>query len=105
MFHNSRAAQDSYNMFACLEASLTTSARTSLYAKISTYTFRRGDVPVVVVGGDDNEKRSHGLLFLWSIINRTTSMTTATLSILIDQLFNLPRLMQEANNDVQAFNT
>jgi hypothetical protein len=44
-------------------------------------------------------------MFLWTIINRTTAMTTATLSVLIDQIFNLPSLMQETNNDVQAFNT
>jgi hypothetical protein len=58
-----------------------------------------------VAGGDNNEKRRDGLMFLWAINNRTTSMTTATLSVLIDQIFNLPGVMQEHNNDVQAFNT
>jgi hypothetical protein len=105
MFHNSRASQDSFNLFTCLEASLTASARTALYAESDSYTFRRGDVIGAVQGGDDNEKRRDGLMFLWAIINRSTSMTTATLSVLIDQIFNLPGLMQESNNDVQAFNT
>jgi hypothetical protein len=105
MFHNTRAAQDSHNLFCCLEASLTNSARASLYAESDTYTFRRGDVPGAAPGGDDEERRRDGLMFLWSIINRTTAMTTATLSVLIDQIFNLSAVMQENNNDVQAFNT
>jgi hypothetical protein len=33
MFNDTRAAQDSFNLFTCLKASLTTSARTALYAK------------------------------------------------------------------------
>jgi hypothetical protein len=105
MFHNSRAAQDSHNLFTCLESSLTASARTALYAESDSYTMRRGDVVGAVQGGDDNEQRRDGLMFLYAIINRTTSMTTATLSVLIDQIFNLPGLMQENNNDIQAFNT
>jgi hypothetical protein len=100
MFHNTRAAQDSHNMFTCLEASLTASACTALYAESDTYTYRRGTVVGAVPGGDDNEKRRDGLMFLWAIINRTTSMTTATLSVLIDQIFNLPGVMQKHNNDV-----
>jgi hypothetical protein len=105
MFHNTQAAQDSHNKFTCLEASLTASARTALYAESETYTYRHGDVVGAVAGGDNNEKRRDGLMFLWALINRTTSMTTATLSVLIDQIFNLPGVMQEHNNDVQAFNT
>jgi hypothetical protein len=105
MFHNSRAAQDSHNMFCCLEASLSASARTALYAENDTYTYRRGDVPGAIAGGDNNEKQRDGLMFSWTIINRTTAMTTATVSVIIDQIFNLPTLMQEVNNVVQAFNT
>jgi hypothetical protein len=44
-------------------------------------------------------------MFLWTIINRTMSMTTATVSVIINHIFNLPTLMQEASNDVTAFNT
>jgi hypothetical protein len=105
MFHNSRAAQDSHNLFTCLKASLTVSARTALYAESDLYTFRRGDVPGALQGGDDNEKQKEGLMLVWLIINRSTSMTTAKLSELIDQIFNLPGLMQESNNNIQAFNT
>jgi hypothetical protein len=105
MFHDTRAAQDSHNLFCCLESSLTASARASLYAESDVYTFRRGDVPGAAPGGVDDERRRDGLMFLWAIINRTTAMTTATLSVLIDQIFNLSAIMQEVNHDVQAFNT
>jgi hypothetical protein len=66
---------------------------------------RKRYIHLAVPGGDNNEKRRDRLMFLWIIINRTTAMTTATLSVLIDQIFNLKTLMQETNNDVQAFNT
>jgi hypothetical protein len=105
MFHNTSATQNSHNMFICLKTSLTASARTTLYVESDTYTYRRGYVSGAVAGGANNEKRRDGLTFLWAIINHTTSMTTATLSVLIDQIFNLPGLMQEHKNDVQAFNT
>jgi hypothetical protein len=85
MVHNSIAAQDSHNLFTCIEESLTASARTAQYAESDSYTFRRRDVPGALQAGDDNEKQRDGLMFLWSIINRITSMRTATLSVLIDK--------------------
>jgi hypothetical protein len=42
-------------------------------------------------------------MFLWTIINLSTA--PATLSVLIDKIFDLPSLIQETDNDVQAFNT
>jgi hypothetical protein len=105
MFHENRSAQDSHNLFMCLEASLSTEARITIYSESTSYTFRRGDVAGAVAGGDDKEKRRDGLMMLWTIINRTTAMTTATISVLLEQLNNLPAAMTEANHDIGAFNT
>jgi hypothetical protein len=105
MFHDMQAAQDSFNLFICLKASLTTSARTALYAESSTYTYQRGDVVGAVQEGDAEERRQDELMFLWAVINQTISMTTEWLSVLLDQIFNLPGLMQGNNHDVQMFNT
>ena len=105
MFHNTREAQDDYNLFSCLEASLSTEARATLYAESAMYTYNITNVPNATVGVDPNEQRRSGLMYLWTIINRTTAMTTATISVLLEQLNNLPSVMQEVNNDVTAFNS
>jgi hypothetical protein len=92
--------------FTCLEASLTTEARATLYAESITYTFRRGDHPALMVAGaDPEERRRDGLMFLWAVINRTTAKTTATITVLLKQLNNLPAVMTECNSDINAFNT
>jgi uncharacterized protein HemY len=98
-------AQDSFNLYMCLEASLSTEARIAAYAESNTYTFRRGLVPGAVAGGDANERRRDGLMLLWTIINRTTEMTMATISVLMEQLNNLSTAMTEANHDITPFNT
>jgi hypothetical protein len=107
IFTETRAALDSNNLFHCLEASLTTEARATLYAESATYTYRRGDIAAHMVqpGAEDEEKRRDGLMFLWSIINRTTAKTTATITVLLKQLNNLPAVMTECNIDIGAFNT
>jgi hypothetical protein len=105
MFHNTREAQDDYNLFCCLEASLTTEARATLYAESDLYTYTASNVPNAAAGVNPTEQRRSGLMYLWTIINRTTAMTTATISVLLEQLNNLPSVMQEVNNDVTAFNS
>jgi hypothetical protein len=105
MFSDTRQAQDSFNLYMCLEASLSTEARIAVYAESNTYTFQRGMVPGAVAGGDPDEQRRDGLMLLWTIINRTTAMTTATISVLMEQLNNLNNAMNECNHDITAFNT
>jgi hypothetical protein len=105
MFSDTRQAQDSFNLYMCLEASLSTEARIAVYAESNTYTFQRGMVPGAVAGGDPNEQRRDGLMLLWTIVNRTTAMTTATISVLMEQLNNLNTTLNEANHDITAFNT
>jgi hypothetical protein len=39
MFSNTRIVQDSFNLYMCLEALLSTEARIAAYAESSTYTF------------------------------------------------------------------
>jgi hypothetical protein len=106
IFRETRAAQDSSNLFHCLETSLTTEARATLYAESATYTYRRGDHPALMLGaGDPEERRRDGLMFLWAIINLTTAKTTATITVLLKQLNNLPAVMTECNSDISTFNT
>jgi hypothetical protein len=107
MFREVRAAQDSHNMFCCLEASLTKDARTTW----DKYTLRRGTIAAlpagaqIPAGGDVNERRRDGLLFLWCILDRTTAKTNATISTIVRQLNHLAELMSEHNSDVAVFNT
>ena len=105
MFHNTREAQDDYNLFCCLEASLSTEARATLYAESDQYTYKANEVLNIAAGVDPNEQQRSGLMYLWTIVNRTTAMTAATISVLLEQLNNLPSVMQEVNNDVMAFNS
>jgi hypothetical protein len=111
MFREVRAAQDSHNCFCCLEASLTKDARTTLYAERDKYTIRRGTLAAlpdgvnIPHGGDVNERRRDGLLFLWCILDRTTAKTNATISTIVRQLNHLAELMSEHNSDVSVFNT
>jgi hypothetical protein len=105
IFHNTREAQDDYNLFACLEASLSKEAKATLYAESSMYTYTASDVPGAAPGVTPTEKQRSGLMYLWTLINRTTAMTTATISVILEQLNNLPSVMQEANNDVTSFNS
>jgi hypothetical protein len=105
MFHNTREAQDDHNLFTCLEASLTKEAKSTLSAESATYTFTASDVQGIAPGTNPSEQRRSGLMYLWTIINRTTAMTTATISVLLEQLNNLPSVMQEVNHDVTAFNS
>jgi hypothetical protein len=71
--------RNSGNLFHCLEASLTTEARATLYAESTTYTFRRGDHPALMVGvADPEERRRDGLMFLWAVINRTMATFETT---------------------------
>jgi hypothetical protein len=105
MFQNLRAPQDSHNAFQCLEASLTSEARLVMYAERDKYTIRRGDVPNAVPGGDPEERRQDGLMFLWCIINRTTAKTNATITNIVRKINNLRYLMIEKDSNVMAFNT
>lgn len=104
-FQQQRVSQDSNNLFKCLESSLTEDALNTLYAEKEISTIRRGDVPTAPPGGNNEEKFRDGVLFLWSIINHTTAKTHATISVIIEQLTNLPSAMSEFNSDVNAFNT
>jgi hypothetical protein len=103
-FQNQRSAQDANNLFKCLESSLADDALNTLYAEKEIYTLRRGDV-ALAPAGNAHELIRDGVLFLWSIINHTIARTNATISVIIEQLTNLPSLMTEVNSDVNAFNT
>jgi hypothetical protein len=105
MFSNTRQAQDSFNLYMCLEALLTTEARITAYAESNTETFQRVKVPGAIAGGDPDKQRQDGLMLLWTIINCTTAMTTATISVLMEQLNNLSSTMNKCNHDINAFNT
>jgi hypothetical protein len=83
---------------------LTQEARDTLYAESATYTYRRRDIQVPVIGNAD-DKRRDGMMFLWTIINRTTARTNATIAVIIHQLNNLEAVMTEENSDITAFNT
>jgi hypothetical protein len=106
IFAENRRTQDTINLFTCLEETLSQEARDTLYAESATYTYRRGDVQNNVQPGQDpNEKRRDGMMFLWTIINRTTARTNATSAVIIHQLNHLEGVMTEENNDITAFNT
>lgn len=104
-FQNRRVAQDANNLFKCLEASLTEDALNTLYAEKEIYTLWHRDVLTAPHSGNDEERIRDGILFLWLIINHTTAKTNATISVIIEQLTNLPSLMTEVNSDINAFNT
>jgi hypothetical protein len=106
IFAENRNTQDTINLFACLEETLTQEARDTLYAESEGYTYRRGDVQVPAIAGTDpNEKRRDGMIFLWTIINRTTARTNATVTVIIHQLNHLEAVMTESNSDITVFNT
>jgi hypothetical protein len=70
MFFNNRAAQDSHNLYHCLESSLTPEARQILCSEQHKFTFRRADaVNAPVIPNSDpeekrrEEKRRDGLMF------------------------------------------
>lgn len=104
-FQNQRTSQDANNLFKCLESSLTEDALNTLYAEKEMYTLRRGDTATAPAGGNAEERFRDGVLFLWSIIDHTSAKTNATISVIIEQLTNLPSLMTEVNSDINAFNT
>ena len=106
IFAENRKTQDTINLFACLEDSLTLEAKETLYAESESYTYMRNEVQTPVPDGlDGTEKRRDGLMFLWTIINRTTARTNATISVIIHQLNHLESEMNEAGSDVKVFNT
>jgi hypothetical protein len=93
-------------VFACLEETLTQEAKDMLYAESEGYTYCRGNVQINVPQGNDaNKKRCNGLMFLCTIINRTTARTNLTIAVIIGQLNHLKAVMTEANNDITMFNT
>jgi hypothetical protein len=106
IFAENRRTQDTINLFACLEETLNQEARDTMYAESDTYTYRRGDILVPLPAGmDPEEKRRDGVMFLWSIINRTTARTNATIAVIIHQLNHLESVMTESNSDITTFNT
>jgi hypothetical protein len=113
-FRECRLAQDSKNLLNCLESSLSDDARTTVYAERKNYTIKRGDVDasqaliaaaIPVPAGDADDEIRDGVLFLWSIINRTTAKTNATISGIIFSLTHLDNIMAEHHNDITSFNT
>ena len=94
-FQDTRNAQDSSNLFQCLEHSLTDDALNTVHAEKESYTITRRDVPQANERGHPTDTFKDGLLFLWTIINRTTARTNATISVIIDKLTNLPSLMSD----------
>ncbi len=113
-FTNDRQAQDSTNLFKCLEATLTEEAMRTMYAERHLYTLKRGDIiavranvanaPATLQGRDDDEF-SDGVLMLWAVINRTTAQTNATISAIINQLTRLNTIMEDSKHDIKSFNT
>ena len=113
-FTTDRQAQDSNNLFKCLEATLTEEAMRTMYAERHLYTLKRGDIilaranvanaPATLPGRDDDEF-SDGVLMLWAVINRTTAQTNATISAIINQLTRLNTIMEDSKHDIKVFNT
>jgi hypothetical protein len=105
IFADTRHTQDTITLFASLEETLTQEARDTLYTESANYTtYRWGDTQVPVVGNAD-DKRRDGMMFLWTIINRTTAWTNATITVIIHQLNHLEAVMTEENSNITAFNT
>ena len=109
-FQDVRLAQNSTNLFNCLEATLSKDAMSTIYAEQHLYTLKRGVVraatPVgTIVGGNDNDVYRDGLLMLWTVINRTTAQTNATISAIINQLTRMNTIMEDSKHDIKQFNT
>ena len=109
-FQESRLAQNSTNLFNCLEATLTKEALATVNAEQHLFTLKRISVVAAnpagaVPGGADNDEFRCGLLLLWSIINRTTAQTNATISAIINQLTRMNNIMEEHKHDIKQFNT
>jgi hypothetical protein len=108
-FQDQRLAQNSTNLFNCLEASLTKEAMATMYAEKHLYTLTRGAVrlatPTLPVGGNDSDVYRDGLLMLWAVINRTTAQTNATISAIINQLTRMNTIMEDSKHDIKQFNT
>jgi hypothetical protein len=74
--------------------------------RVQGYTYCHGDVQAnVPLGMNANKKHCDGLLFLWTIINRTTARINATIAVIIGQLKHLEAVMTEASNDITTINT
>jgi ABC-type transporter Mla subunit MlaD len=110
-FQDVRLAQNSTNLFNCLEATLTDDAMATIYAEHHIYTLKRGSVrasqPVGTnyPAGNDTDEFRDGLLLLWTVINRTTAQTNATISAIINQLTRMNSIMEESKHDIKQFNT
>lgn len=110
-FQESRLAQNSTNLFNCLEATLTKEALAIVNAEQHLFTLTHGNVvlanPAVgaVPAGAATDEFRCGLLLLWSIINRTTAQTNATISAIINQLTRMNNIMEEQKHDIRQFNT
>lgn len=110
-FTDSRSAQDSTNLFNCLENTLTKEAMATMYAERQLYTLTRAGVVAAgiaaggLIPGADTDEFRDGVLFLWAVINRTTAQTNATISAIINQLTRLNIAMEESKHDIKEFNT
>jgi hypothetical protein len=98
MFQGVTQAQDSHNIQGCLESSLTPEAQLVINADKEKYTVGRGDVPNAPAGlGTSPEERCRdGLMCLYCIINRTTSI--------VRQINAMRELMVQKDSNVQALN-
>lgn len=99
-FDNSRLNQNSCNLLQTLKATLTKHARTDLIGEKTKYTVQP---PAGQAAG--TRPFEDGLLFLKLIIDKTTVMTNASVSMLVEQLTDLETVMANVEYNISEFNT
>ena len=110
-FQDVRLAQNSTNLFNCLEATLTNDATATVNAEHHIFTLKRSDVVAtqpqgtVYPAGAATDEFRDGLLLLWVIINRTNAQTNAAISAIINQLTRMNSIMEESKHNIKEFNT
>jgi hypothetical protein len=110
-FQNVRLAQNSTNLFNCLEATLTNDATATVNAEHHIFTLKRAAVVAtqpagtVYPAGAATDEFRDGLLLLWVIINRTNAQTNAAISAIINQLTRMNSIMEDSKHNIKEFNT
>ena len=110
-FQDVRLAQNSTNLFNCLEATLTDDAMAAVNTEHHVFTLNRGvtvatqPATTVYPAGNATDEFRDGLLLLWVVFNRTNAQTNATISAIINQLTRMNNIMEESKHDIKQFNT
>ncbi len=110
-FQDVRLAQNSTNIFNCLEATLTNDATATVNAEHHIFTLKRAAVVssqpagTIYPAGTATDEFRDGLLLLWVIINRTNAQTNAAISAIINQLTRMNSIMEDSKHNIKEFNT